>query len=149
MLFRTTQRSSLQTQPPPPPPPTSRMPSVICTYRICYTSILKTIKTFYNTKQCGYGSAQTWLELFSWWPAGKIQTFGHGVYPQSTSLHMHNPAGRSLHAFTTPTNPLHYSGERWSSRVQQAEAGSDMLTPLRRSRDLLDNTHTHETSLSV
>ena len=38
---------------------------------------------------------------------------------------MHNTAG----------GPLHYSGERWSSRVQQTETGSDVLTPLWRSRD--------------
>ena len=43
-------------------------------------------------------------------------------------------------AFITTTNPPNYSGERWSSRVQPAEAESDILIPLRRSHDFLYNT---------
>ena len=38
-------------------------------------------------------------------------------------LHMHNTAGGN-----TASDPPRYSGEKWSSRVQQTEAGSDVLT---------------------
>ena len=49
--------------------------------------------------------------------------------------------------FTTATNPLHYSGERWSRQVRQTEAGSDELTPVQKSSDFLDNTQTLASAL--
>ena len=45
-------------------------------------------------------------------------------------------------AFTTATNPPHYSGKRWSSYVQQAEAGSDVLTAAAITRSFWQYTHT-------
>ena len=49
--------------------------------------------------------------------------------------------------FTTVTNPAHYSNERWSSPLQQAVAGSDILTLLRRSSVFLDNSQTPVSAL--
>ena len=43
---------------------------------------------------------------------------------------------------TTATNPPYYLGERWSGPVQQTEAGSDILTLLRRSGDHVYSTMT-------
>ena len=57
---------------------------------------------------------------FRTWPPGKICRIDCRVYRA---------------AFTTASNPRHHPGQRWSSRVQQTEVGSDILRLLRRSRD--------------
>ena len=64
-----------------------------------------------------------------------------------TFTHAHCSRRFPAQSFIAATNPPHYSGERWSSRVQQTEAGSDTLTPLWRSRDFLDNTETLSSDL--
>ena len=58
--------------------------------------------------------------------------------------HMHNTAGGSLHRLVHNSNKssILLKGKRWSSWVQQAEAGSDILIPLWRSHGFLDNKQT-------
>ena len=81
------------------------------------------------------------LKPFSDITFGKMRRIDHGVYPEFTfPTCTTQQEGLCKDASTTPTNPLHYLGETWRSRFQQTEVGSDVLTPLPRSHDLLDNT---------
>ena len=68
---------------------------------------------------------------FQTWPVGKVQRIGSGFYPDF-AFHTCTTQQEVLctDTFTTASKPPHYSGERWSSRVQEAEAGSKILIPL-------------------
>ena len=70
---------------------------------------------------------KTWLSLphsshLQKWPAVKVQRIESGVYPVSV-FHICTTQWKVLctDAFTTVTNPLYYSGERWSSWLQQSQ----------------------------
>ena len=78
-----------------------------------------------------------------------------GVYPES-AFHTCTTQWEVLctDVFSTATNPPHYSGKRWSSQVQQAEAGSNVLAKLQRSHgflykahDTMISSHRHKRSL--
>ena len=62
---------------------------------------------------------------------------------------LHNTAGGCLHRCVYKNNKSSYIflGERWSSRVQQTEAGSDVLTPPWRSHNFPENTPTSVSAL--
>ena len=68
---------------------------------------------------------------FQIWPPGKIYRIRYRV-DLEFAFHICPTQQEFIcaDAFTTATNPLHYSGERWSSWVQQAEAGCDVVTLL-------------------
>ena len=87
------------------------------------------------------------ISRFQSWPAGKMRRIGCRVHPDF-SFHTCTMQQEVFctDAFTTATNPVHYSGERWSSRVEQTEAEGNVLTPLRRSQDFL-NTQTPVSTL--
>ena len=82
------------------------------------------------------------------WPTAAIKAvFRHDLWVKSRKLATEFIQSLPLtHAqrevFTTAPNLPYSLRERWSSRVQQTEAGSDVLTLLRGSHDLLDNTQT-------
>ena len=82
------------------------------------------------------------LSHFQTWPAGEVRRTGSRLYPDF-AVHACSMQREVFYtdAFTTATNPLHYSGNRWSSLVQQTEAESKVLTPLRRSRDHVYSKH--------
>ena len=87
---------------------------------------------------------------FQAWPVDKVWRIGSRLY-----LHFAFQTCKtqrellSTDAVTTATNPLHYSGECWSSRVQQAEAGTDAFIPLWRSCDCSFTPHQKRCLLSV
>ena len=64
--------------------------------------------------------AEYWKAVFKTWPVGTIWRIGCRVYPELT-FHTCTTQREVFctDAFTTSTNPPRYSGERWSSRVQQ------------------------------
>ena len=68
-----------------------------------------------------------------------LLAFTFGIALSYLRWHIYLSTVRGTDGFTT-TKPLHYSGKRWSSRVQQTETGSDILSLLRRSCDFLDYT---------
>ena len=76
-------------------------------------------------------------------PLGKIRRIGYGVYPEF-AFHICTTQREVFctDVFTTASNPLQCSGERCSSRVQQAEAGGDVLTLLRSSHGFVYSTLT-------
>ena len=57
------------------------------------------------------------------------------------------PVSRSGSFSTQTRRPPHFSGDRWSIRVQQEETGSDVLTLMRRSRDHVYSTPTPSSDL--
>ena len=111
------------------------------------TIYLKNVQNIFSSSFCGHvtrGPARVWRHLHSHinhcetWPLGKTRRIGYRVDLQF-AFHTRTTQTELLctDAFTTVTNPQHYSGERWSSRVQHTEAGSDVLTSLRRSQDFV------------
>ena len=77
------------------------------------------------------------LSHFQKWHAGKVRRIGYRVYHSLPFTLAQCRGSFFAQTFTTASNPPHYSGKKCSSsRVQQAEAGSDVLIPLCRSRDL-------------
>ena len=78
----------------------------------------------------------------------KTRRFGDRVYPVAFHTYTTRREVFCTVQFTIAPNPPHYSGERWSSRVPRTEAGSDVSTPLRRSRDHVHSTPTTQTVLT-
>ena len=69
-------------------------------------------------------------KLVQTWPAGKIRRIGSRVRPEFAFQTCKTQKVLCTDAFTTAITSLRYSGMRWSSREQQTEAGSDVITPL-------------------
>ena len=84
---------------------------------------------FWSKVVTAAGHEAQFVSVKQFWPAFKIWRIGDRVHPQF-AFHTCTTQGKVLctDAFTTAINPPHFSGKRWSSRVQPTETGSDVWT---------------------